>query len=134
MEKALMAETAASAMDEVIKLLRINEPLWTKSASDGRNIIDRTSYEKIFPKASQFKSTNARTESSKDSAMVTMTGMNLVDMFVDSVSANGSYFLNCKIRQYFAEKEISRTNLFDFYRINGWNFFQQLLPKQGQFK
>nr|XP_034890262.1 homeobox-leucine zipper protein ROC8-like [Populus alba] len=83
MEKALMAETAVSAADELVRLLRVNEPLWIKSPSDGRYILDRFSYEKLYPRDSHFKSSNARVESSKDSAMVIMPGMDLVDMFLD---------------------------------------------------
>ncbi|KAF9683793.1 hypothetical protein SADUNF_Sadunf04G0051200 [Salix dunnii] len=83
MEKALMAETAASAADELVRLLRVDEPLWIKSPSDGRYIIDRVAYEKLYPRSSRFKSFNARVESSKDSAMVTMPGIDLVDMFLD---------------------------------------------------
>ncbi|KAJ6707298.1 HOMEOBOX-LEUCINE ZIPPER PROTEIN HDG10-RELATED [Salix viminalis] len=83
MEKALMAETAASAADELVRLLRANEPLWIKSPSDGRYIIDRVGYEKLYPRSGRFKSSNAHVESSKDSAMVTMPGMDLVDMFLD---------------------------------------------------
>ncbi|KAK9284785.1 hypothetical protein L1049_023962 [Liquidambar formosana] len=84
MEKSLMAETAMSAMDELIRLLRINEPLWIKSSTDGKYVLHRESYEKIFPRANHFKSSNSRAESSKDSCLVTMNGMHLVDMFLDS--------------------------------------------------
>ncbi|XP_011005937.1 PREDICTED: homeobox-leucine zipper protein ROC8-like [Populus euphratica] len=84
MEKALMAETAASAADELVRLLRVNEPLWIKSPSDGRYILDHVGYEKLYPRDSHFKSANARVESSKDSAMVIMPGMDLVDMFLDA--------------------------------------------------
>ncbi|KAJ6960766.1 homeobox-leucine zipper protein HDG11-like [Populus alba x Populus x berolinensis] len=55
MENALMAETAAGAMDELTD----------------------------FCEAAHFISCNARVESSKDSATVTMPGMDLVDMFLD---------------------------------------------------
>ncbi|KAJ9172926.1 hypothetical protein P3X46_016113 [Hevea brasiliensis] len=84
MEKTLMTETAARAMEELIRLLRINEPLWIRSQSDGRYTIHRDSYDKVFPRAHHFKGSNARVESSKDSGMVTMNGMNLVEMFLDT--------------------------------------------------
>lgn len=87
MEKALMSETAASSMEELIRLLRINEPLWIRTQPDGKYTIHRDSYDKIFPRTNHFKGSNARTESSKDSGMVTVTGMNLVEMFLDTVSA-----------------------------------------------
>ncbi|KAG5227409.1 homeobox-leucine zipper protein [Salix suchowensis] len=83
MEKVLMAETAAGAMEELITLLGGNEPFWIRSPSDGRFILDQTTYDKIFPRAAHFTSCNARVESSKDSATVTMPGMDLVDMFLD---------------------------------------------------
>ncbi|KAJ7964418.1 Homeobox-leucine zipper protein [Quillaja saponaria] len=84
MEKELMVEIAASAMDELIKLLRINDPLWVKSAVDGRLVLHRDSYEEIFARANNFRNSSARVESSKESGIVTMCGMQLVDMFLDS--------------------------------------------------
>ncbi|EOY03224.1 Homeodomain GLABROUS 11, putative [Theobroma cacao] len=83
-EKALMSETAASAMDELIRLLQVNEPLWAKSPSDGRYAIQRESYQKTFPRATRLRSPSARIESSKDSALVTMNAAQLVDMFLDA--------------------------------------------------
>lgn len=87
MEKTMMAETAANAMEELVKLLRIDDPLWVfSSSSDGRCTIHRDSYEKIFPRSNHFKTSSARIESSKDSGMVIMNAMQLVDMFMDTVS------------------------------------------------
>lgn len=89
MERALIVETAASAMDEVTKLLQIDEPLWIKSPSEGRCILHRGSYEKIFPTRASFNirsfTNSARFESSKHSGIVTMSAMHLVDAFLDSV-------------------------------------------------
>lgn len=90
-EQSLMLETATNAMDELIRLMRINEPLWIKSPSSvdvERYVIHPDNYEKIFPRSSQFKTSSARVESSKYSGMVTMNGMQLVDMLLDSVSAH----------------------------------------------
>lgn len=92
MEKALMLETAASAMDELVRLLRINEPLWIKTLDDGRYVLHHESYEKIFPRIGHFKNSSARVESSKDSDIVTVGGMHLVEMILDSVSAHNTFF------------------------------------------
>ncbi|XP_062103783.1 homeobox-leucine zipper protein ROC8-like [Humulus lupulus] len=97
MERGLMVETAAGAMDELIKLIRIDQPLWTRASSssattdhgDGRGYtLHRDSYNKIFP---QRDTTNhfpcpssARFESSKHSGMVAMNAAQLVDIFLDS--------------------------------------------------
>ncbi|XP_002526595.2 homeobox-leucine zipper protein ROC8 isoform X2 [Ricinus communis] len=83
MEKALMHETAASAMEELIRLLRISEPLWIKSQSDGKYVIHRDSYDKVFPRTNHFKGSNARIESSKESVMVAINALNLVEIFLD---------------------------------------------------
>ncbi len=125
MEKALMLETAYSAMDELIRLLRINEPLWIKSPADGRYVLHRDSYEKIFPRANHFKNSSARVESSKDSGMVTLSGMHLVEMILDSVSFPKSFFsylLCCKINPQISILllEINKfKQSIQFCRING---------------
>ncbi|CAK9169789.1 unnamed protein product [Ilex paraguariensis] len=85
MEKTLMIETVTSAMDELVKLLRVNAPVWVKSPADqGRCALHRDSYDKLFPKANHFRTTSARIESSKDTIMVEMAAIHLVEMFLDS--------------------------------------------------
>lgn len=92
-EKTYMIETAAKGMDELIRLLRIDEPLWNKSLTDGKYVMNREGYDKICVRASHFKSSSARFESSKDSRLVNMNGIQLVDIFFDSVSPHNSLFI-----------------------------------------
>ncbi|ONI14900.1 hypothetical protein PRUPE_3G015300 [Prunus persica] len=84
MEKTHMADTAASAIEELLKSFEINEPLWIKSPGDGRYLLNRDSYDKIFPRPNHFKSSSARVESSKDSGVVSISAEHLVDIFLDS--------------------------------------------------
>ncbi|KAI8008162.1 Homeobox-leucine zipper protein ROC8 [Camellia lanceoleosa] len=93
MEKMAMIETAVSAMGELMRLLRVNEPLWIKSSSpadhdgDSRRssyLLHRDSYNKLFPRSNHFKSSTARMESSKDSGVVSMSAVQLLNMFLDS--------------------------------------------------
>ncbi|TQD88460.1 hypothetical protein C1H46_025984 [Malus baccata] len=84
MEKTLMADIAASALEELVKLFQIDEPLWVKSTAYGRYFLNRGNYDKIFPRTNQFKTSSARIESSKDSGVVTISAATLVDMFLDS--------------------------------------------------
>ena len=87
MDKSLMTDIAANAMEEMLRLLQTNEPLWIKSTNDGRDVLNLESYERIFPSANtHFKSPNVRIEASRDSGVVIMNGLALVDMFMDSVS------------------------------------------------
>ncbi|KAL3366841.1 hypothetical protein AABB24_011512 [Solanum stoloniferum] len=84
MDKSLMADIAGNAMEELIRLLQTNEPLWTKSTADGRDVLDIDNYDQIFPKAnSSLKNPNVRVEASRQSGVVIMNGLALVDMFMD---------------------------------------------------
>ncbi|CAL0301022.1 unnamed protein product [Lupinus luteus] len=84
MHKGLMINVATSAMDELVKLLHLNEPLWMNSSTDGKCILSHEDYEKLFPRTTHFKGPNIRVESSKGLIVVNMSGMNLVDMFLNS--------------------------------------------------
>ena len=85
-DKSLMTDFAANAMEELLKLLKTNEPLWINSNTDGRDVLNLESYERMFPRANtHLKSPNLRIEASRDSGVVIMNGLALVDMFMDSV-------------------------------------------------
>ncbi|XP_075482634.1 homeobox-leucine zipper protein HDG11-like [Primulina tabacum] len=85
MDKSLMADIAVNAMDELVKLLQANEPIWVKSTADGREILNLETYDSIFPRSnSHLKNPNIRIEASRDSGVVIMNGMALVDMFMDA--------------------------------------------------
>lgn len=85
MDKSLMTDIAANAMEELLRLLQTNEPLWVKSREDGRDVLDLENYERLFPMPNtHLKSPNLRIEASRDSGVVIMNGLALVDMFMDS--------------------------------------------------
>ncbi|XP_020600376.1 homeobox-leucine zipper protein ROC8-like isoform X2 [Phalaenopsis equestris] len=84
-ERPMMVELATRSMEELIRLAQTDEPLWTRIGIDGREILDLETYERIFPRpAQQFRSPDARVESSRDSGDVMMHSLALVDMFMDS--------------------------------------------------
>ncbi|KAE9594844.1 hypothetical protein Lal_00013317 [Lupinus albus] len=83
--KALMIKVATTAMDELVNLMHSNESVWINSPNwDGKFIISHEVYEKIFPMTTHFNGPNIRVESSKGLTVVNMSGMNLVDMFLNS--------------------------------------------------
>ncbi|XP_009587298.1 homeobox-leucine zipper protein HDG11-like [Nicotiana tomentosiformis] len=85
MDKSLMADIAGNAMEELIRLVQTNEPLWMKSAIDGKDVLNFQNYDRIFPRAnSHLKNHNVRIEASRDSGVVIMNGLALVDMFMDA--------------------------------------------------
>ncbi|KAL3845072.1 hypothetical protein ACJIZ3_002475 [Penstemon smallii] len=83
-DKSIIIETTIAAMNELVELLQMREPVWINSATDGRCMIHRDSYDKLFPKPHLYKTTSARIESSKDSGEVAMNAMQLIEMFLDS--------------------------------------------------
>lgn len=84
MEKSLMSDIASNAMEEMIRLLQTNEPLWMKSNSDGKDVLNLENYERMFPKTNnRLKNPNIRIEASRDSRVVIMNGLALVEMFMD---------------------------------------------------
>ncbi|RDY01502.1 Homeobox-leucine zipper protein HDG11, partial [Mucuna pruriens] len=84
MEKAMMSQVAMAAKEELFKLLCSNEPLWVKSSIDQRFVLHLECYEKLFPRINHFKNSKARVESSKDSRIVRIKAMELVDMLLNS--------------------------------------------------
>lgn len=88
MDKSLMAEIAAGAMEELLRLVQTNQPLWVKSPDNGRDVLDLESYHQMFPGANAaLKNPNVRVEASRDSRVVITNGLSLVDMIMDSVSS-----------------------------------------------
>ncbi|KAL9276089.1 hypothetical protein ACSQ67_026367 [Phaseolus vulgaris] len=83
-EKARMLKIANTAMEELMKLLSMNEPFWFRSIVDGRFILQRDCYQRIFQRSNTLKGPHARVESSKDSRVVKMSGTELVEMFLNS--------------------------------------------------
>ncbi|CAG7903548.1 unnamed protein product [Brassica rapa] len=84
MDKPIMNDIALTAMDELLRLVHTNEPLWSRA--DGRGeVLNLGSYENVFPRSSnRGKNHNVRIEASRSSGIVFMNAMSLVDMFMDS--------------------------------------------------
>uniref|UniRef100_A0A7C9EJR4 START domain-containing protein n=1 Tax=Opuntia streptacantha TaxID=393608 RepID=A0A7C9EJR4_OPUST len=82
-ENSLVAQLASNAMDELIKLLSMDEPLWIKSPGDDQYILDRSSYDNIISRSVGFRYPKSRIESSKDSGVVVMNARSLVDLCLD---------------------------------------------------
>lgn len=98
MEKPIMAEMAAAAMDELVKIAQSEEPLWVK-LGEGSEVLSLDVYDNLFPKhGSQFRGPDVRIEASRDSGLVCMNATSLVDMFLDSVSLSIIFSIFCIYR------------------------------------
>ncbi|XP_066319636.1 homeobox-leucine zipper protein ROC8-like [Miscanthus floridulus] len=88
MDRPMMAEMATRAMDELIRMAQAGEHLWVKTAGggpDGREVLNVDTYDSIFAKpGGSFRGPDVHVEGSRDSGLVFMSAIGLVDMFMDS--------------------------------------------------
>ncbi|XP_048544395.1 homeobox-leucine zipper protein ROC8-like [Triticum urartu] len=85
-ERPDMAKMATRAMDELIRLTQQGGNVWVKiPGGDGRETIDVQEYDSIYskPGSSNFRAGDIRVEGSRDSAIVCMSPVNLVEVFMD---------------------------------------------------
>lgn len=88
-EKPLAMDLAMSSMDELVKLCQTDEPLWTQSNGNGKQVLNFEEHARIFQWSMNVKPNTAsefRLEASRDAAVVIMNSITLVDAFLDAVS------------------------------------------------
>ncbi|XP_039014926.1 homeobox-leucine zipper protein HDG5-like isoform X2 [Hibiscus syriacus] len=85
-EKTIAMELATSAVDELVKMCRSNEPLWIRSNENGKELLNTQEHARVFhwPLNVMQRSCEFRTEASRDSAVVIMNSITLVDAFLDA--------------------------------------------------
>ncbi|GLT91260.1 hypothetical protein SLE2022_091560 [Rubroshorea leprosula] len=85
-EKTLAMDLAVSSLDELVKMCQTTKPLWTRNNETGKETLNLEEYAKMFPWPLNFKqnSTEFRREASRDSAVVIMNSITLVDAFLDA--------------------------------------------------
>ncbi|KAI3469172.1 hypothetical protein Pfo_025835 [Paulownia fortunei] len=87
-EKPLAMELAMSSMDELVKMCHTAEPLWIPPANDdlGKEVLNLEEYARMFSWSVNLKQHPAefRTEATRDTAVVIMNSITLVDAFLDA--------------------------------------------------
>ncbi|XP_022738572.1 homeobox-leucine zipper protein HDG5-like [Durio zibethinus] len=85
-EKTVAMELAMSSLDELVKMCRANEPLWIRNNENGKELLNLEEHARVFHWPLNLKqcSTKFRTEASRDSAVVIMNSVTLVDAFLDA--------------------------------------------------
>jgi homeobox-leucine zipper protein len=84
MERPMMAEMATRAMDELIRMAQAGEHLWVKTGV--REVLNVDTYDSIFAKPDgSFRGPDVHVEGSRETGLVFMSAIGLVDMFMDSV-------------------------------------------------
>ncbi|XP_022717453.1 homeobox-leucine zipper protein HDG5-like isoform X2 [Durio zibethinus] len=85
-EKTVAMELAMSSMDELVKMCQANEPLWVRNNENGKELLNLEEHARMFhwPLSLKQRSSEFRTEASRDSAVVIMNSVTLVDAFLDA--------------------------------------------------
>ncbi|KAI3501570.1 hypothetical protein L1887_29450 [Cichorium endivia] len=85
-EKPLAIQFALSFMDEVVKMCRLGDALWTRVNNSGKEVLNLDEHAKMFPcLISQKNDSNEfRYEATRASSVVIINSITLVDAFLDA--------------------------------------------------
>lgn len=88
-EKSIAIQLAMSSTDELLKMCQVTEPLWITDQNGGKEVLNVEEHARMFPWVlnclKEFPS-ESRIEATRDSAVVIMNSITLVDAFLDAVS------------------------------------------------
>ncbi|XP_057962912.1 homeobox-leucine zipper protein MERISTEM L1-like [Malania oleifera] len=82
-DKPMIIELAVAAMEELIRMAQGGEPLWMPSADNSTEILNEDEYLRTFPRGIGPKPLGLKSEASRDSAVVIMNHINLVEILMD---------------------------------------------------
>ena len=86
-EKPIIIELAVTAMEELIRMAQIGEPLWVPSPDDpAHETLNEDEYFRSFPRGTGPRPTGLKSEASRNSNVVIMNHMTLVKILMDVVS------------------------------------------------
>ncbi|KAE8693813.1 Homeobox-leucine zipper protein ROC6 [Hibiscus syriacus] len=83
-ERSMLLELALAAMDELVRMARTGEPLWVRSLEGGREILNQDEYLRTFTPCIGMKSNGFVTEASRESGVVIINSLALVETLMDS--------------------------------------------------
>ncbi|CAL5051715.1 unnamed protein product [Urochloa decumbens] len=86
MERPMMVDAAARAMDELIRLAQAGDQLWARGAAAGAaETLNVAAYDSLFARpGAAFRAPDINVEGSRDSGLVFMSAAALVDVFMDT--------------------------------------------------
>ncbi|RID70752.1 hypothetical protein BRARA_C02740 [Brassica rapa] len=81
-DKPMIIELAVAAMEELVRMARVGDPLWV-STDNSNEILNEEEYFRTFPRGIGPKPLGLRSEASRESAVVIMNHINLVEILMD---------------------------------------------------
>lgn len=87
-DKPMIIELAVAAMEELVRMAQSGEPLWILSTTDNNTTnesLNEDEYLRTFPRGIGPKPLGLKSEASRESAVVIMNHINLVEILMDVV-------------------------------------------------
>ncbi|KAJ4876430.1 Homeobox-leucine zipper protein PROTODERMAL FACTOR 2 [Raphanus sativus] len=81
-DKPMIVELAVAAMEELVRMAQSGDPLWV-STGNSMELLNEEEYFRTFPRGIGPKQLGLRTEASRESAVVIMNHINLVEILMD---------------------------------------------------
>ncbi|CAF2042490.1 unnamed protein product [Brassica napus] len=81
-DKPIIVELAVAAMEELVRMAQAGDPLWV-STGNSMDLLNEEEYFRTFPRGIGPKPLGLRTEASRESAVVIMNHINLVEILMD---------------------------------------------------
>lgn len=139
-DKPMIIELAVAAMEELIRMAQMGEPLWMTSLDGASALLNEDEYVRTFPRGIGPKPAGFKCEASRETAVVIMNHINLVEILMDVV-ISGSDYPNPNIyffNRYNPTLIFCRSNLCVYkwvaFRINGRLCFLGLSQEQWLWK
>ncbi|KAG2574925.1 hypothetical protein PVAP13_7KG395300 [Panicum virgatum] len=83
-DKPMIVELAVAAMEELVQMAQLDEPLWNAPGVDGSiETLNEEEYSRMFSRGLGPKQYGLKSEASRDSSVVIMTHANLVEILMD---------------------------------------------------
>ncbi|KAI3466587.1 hypothetical protein Pfo_023250 [Paulownia fortunei] len=82
-DKPMIIELAVAAMEELIRMAQTGEPLWIPSTDDSAEALSEEEYVRTFPRGIGPRPLGLNSEASRESAVVIMNHINLVEILMD---------------------------------------------------
>ncbi|KAI7752596.1 hypothetical protein M8C21_010644 [Ambrosia artemisiifolia] len=82
-EKPVIIELAVAAMEELVRMAQSDEPLWIPSSDNSSVTLNEEHYLQMFPRGIGPKQLGLKSEASKESEVVIMNHINLVEILMD---------------------------------------------------
>ncbi|CAN8246246.1 unnamed protein product [Cochlearia groenlandica] len=82
-DKPMIVELAVAAMEELVRMAQAGDPLWVSTDNNSVDILNEEEYFRTFPRGIGPKPLGMRSEASRESAVVIMNHINLVEILMD---------------------------------------------------